>query len=71
MEVPLRGHCGDGGATAGGMAVMEVLLRSLHGATAVMAVHVASQISPTFRGRGCTARASNPNGSADMGAVVD
>ena len=35
------------------------------------ATQVASQISPTFRGRGCTTRESNPNGAADMGAVVD
>ena len=32
------GDGGDGGATAGGTAVIEVLLRSLYGATAVMAV---------------------------------
>ena len=38
MEVLLRGHGGDGGATAGGTAVMEVLLQSLYGATVVMAV---------------------------------
>ena len=38
MEELLRGHGGDGGATAGGTAVMEVLLRSLYGATAGMAV---------------------------------
>ena len=36
--VVLRRHVGDGGATAGARAVMEVIMRSLHGATAVMAV---------------------------------
>ena len=36
--VVLRRHGGDGGVTAGGTAVMEVLQRSLYGAKAVMAV---------------------------------
>ena len=38
MAVVLRRHGGDGGDTAGGTAVMEVLLRSLYGATAVTTV---------------------------------
>ena len=39
MEVLLRGHGGDGGATAGARtAVMKVLLRSLYGVTAVISV---------------------------------
>ncbi len=36
--VVLWRNSGNGGATSGGTAVMEVLLRSLYGATAVMAV---------------------------------
>ena len=35
------------------------------------ATQVASQISPTFRDRGCRTRESKPNGAGDMGAVVD
>ena len=35
------------------------------------ATQIASQISPTFSGRGCTTRKSKPNGAAHMGAVVD